>query len=394
MKHNFDKIVDRKGSYCTQWDYIKDRFGVNDILPFSISDTDFTVAEEILTDLQKTLNHKIFGYTRWNHDDFKNSIVSHYRKSFNSDISNDWIVYSPSVMYSVSVIIRLMSEKGDSIAVFDPMYDAFINVIEKNERKIESIPLDRENLTIDFELLEKSVAKSKIFLLCSPHNPTGKVFKKSELEKIVDICKKYNVFIISDEIHSDIILWGNKHYPITDFYNDYTNMVIVNSASKTFNIPALGGSYAIIPINSLRELFLKQTRQMDFVNSAAIMGMIATMSAYNKADYYIEELVSYIESNMLILKKFIDEEIKCASFNLPQSTYLAWINIENSKLSREEIQKLLVEKGKVGIMAGEVYGKNGEGYLRMNIGCPKEKLIDGLNRFKYAFEDINGDENA
>ncbi|TQQ84515.1 putative C-S lyase [Peptacetobacter hominis] len=395
MKHDFDKIIDRKGTFCTQWDYIQDRFGVSDLLPFSISDTDFRAPKEIIDDLQKVLEHGIFGYTRWNHHEFKSKIKKHYEKSFSTGIDENRVLYSPSVMYSVSVLIRMLSKEDDLISVFDPMYDAFINVIKKNNRIINPIPLDFDNdYKIDFDYFEKSISKSKILLLCSPHNPTGKVFSKEELDKIVLLCKKYNVFIISDEIHSDIVLWENRHIPILKYYNIYKNIILVNSASKTFNIPALGGSYLLVPSSDIREDFLIQTRQKDFVNSAAIMGMIATMSAYEKCDYYIDELVSYTESNMILLKEFFETEFPSISFKMPQSTYLAWIDMRKTGLSSEEIQKLLVIDGKIGIMSGDVYGENGTGFLRMNLGCPRKKLLDGIEKIKYAFRNIEGDKDA
>lgn len=384
---DFNKKIDRRNTYCTQWDYIEDRFNRKDILPFSISDTDFNIPDEVINTLQNRLQHRIFGYTRWNHDDFKNAIKKHYKKRFDCDIDSDGIVYSPSVMYSVSALIKILSEENDKILVFDPMYDAFINVINKNKRCLIANPLQNDNFYhIDFDLLEQQIKECKIFLLCSPHNPTGRVFTECELNKIILLCKKYNVWIISDEIHSDVVLFNNVHIPILKYYGTYDKLCLVNSASKTFNTPGLGASYAIIPDKQIKQAFLTYTRERDFVNSASTLGMLALMSAYNECDNYIDELNSYIESNMNRLDEFLKKELKMIQFIKPQATYLAWLNCTALPFTSEEIQSALVNVGKVGIMQGETYGVNGTKFLRMNLGCPKHKLEEGLLRLKKAID--------
>lgn len=388
---NFDKIINRKGTYSTQWDYISDRFGKNDILPFSISDTDFQIPEEVTKALLKRMEHPIFGYTRWNHEDYKSAISNHYKKRFQRKINKDGIVYSPSVMYSVSVLIRLLSNENDGIMVFDPMYDAFINVIKKNNRKLVTVNLDNEsNYAIDFDDMENKLKDCRILLLCSPHNPTGKVFSSSELLNIVNICKKYSIYIISDEIHSDIILYDKKHYPIISYLENYRNIVLVNSSSKTFNTPSIGGSYAIIEDKQLCNEFLKQTREKDFVNSANVLGMLALMEAYENCDYYVDELNKYIEQNMDYTEKFLKDKLPMIRFIKPQATYLAWFDIRNLNCSFEKFQDILVNKAKVGIMSGETYGKNGAMHLRMNLGCPMCKLEDGLERLEKAVNILMG----
>ncbi|WP_300280356.1 MalY/PatB family protein [Peptacetobacter sp.] len=386
MKYNFDKINNRKGTYCTQWDYIQDRFGVEDILPFSISDTDFIVPYEVTEKLKSVLEHQIFGYTRWNHDDFKNSIVNFFKKRFDTEVKKDWVIYSPSVMYSVSLLIKLLSKDNDIVATFNPMYDAFFNVIEGNNRKIGKVDLIEKDgkFYIDFNKLEEMLKKSKLLLLCSPHNPTGKVFTEKELVKIVKLCKKYSIKIISDEIHMDIILGEKKHNPIIKFLKEYNDLYLVSSGSKTFNYPALICSYAIIPNDNIKEEFLTTTRKKEFLNSASIPGMYATMISYNECDDYIEELVAYINKNMDYVEKYIKENIKDLKFKKPEGTYLAWIDCRKLKYSSEELQDVLVNIGKVGIMKGEVYG--GEKYLRLNCGCSIEKLKLGLEKLKNSIE--------
>lgn len=387
MRNDFDRIIERKNTYSTQWDFIEDRFGRSDLLPFSISDTDFQAPAAILEELKKLVDHGIFGYSRWNHDAFKDSISSYYRNAHQTPVENDWVVYSPSVLYSISVLLRQLTKEQDNILVFDPMYDAFINVVEKNDRKLVTVPLNREtNYEIDFALFEEKATQSQLFLLCSPHNPTGKVFSQQEMTEMIRICQKHQLTIISDEIHSDMILFENTHYPLLNWYNDYENLIIVSSASKTFNIPGLGGSYAFIASKELRDSFLVQTKERDFVNSPSIMGMVATMTAYNQCQDYTASLVEYIEGNMRYLADYLKKELPAIAFQMPQATYLAWLDVSGLGYSSETLQDALVNVGKVGIMRGEVYGENGQGFLRMNLGCPRAKMIEGLERMKQSLD--------
>lgn len=387
MKYNFDEVISRKGTYCTQWDYIEDRFGKKNLLPFSISDTDFRIPKPITDKILEVAKHEIYGYTRWNHDDFKGSITSYYKRRFDCSMKNEWVLYSPSVMYSVSLLIRLLSKPGDAVVTFDPMYDAFFNVIQQNDRKLISHFLDRNNgFTIDFKKLEEQVAQAKIFLLCAPHNPTGRIWSDEEMMKIITLCKKYDVKIISDEIHMDIRLQESKHIPLLKYIHEYDGLYTASSCSKTLNVPGLIGSYVIIPDEKVRELFLHQTRTKDFLNSVSIFGMYATMVGYSECDDYIDQLNEYIKGNMIYLIDFLSRELPDFKFSIPQATYLAWIDATNVPFTSEQIQNALIEVGEVAIMKGEIYGKNGEKYLRLNCGCPRQKLEDGLNRMKKAMD--------
>lgn len=387
MKHNFDEVVNRMGTYCTQWDYIQDRFNEKDLLPFSISDTDFKIPEVITQKIIDLAKHEVYGYTRWNHHDFKSSITNYYARRFHCIVEEDWILYSPSVMYSVSLLIRLLSNKGDRVLTFNPMYDAFFDVIQENERELCSVDLlkNEDSFLIDFEKVRKELKSCKILLLCSPHNPTGRIWSEEELKKLLALCKENNVYIISDEIHMDIQLRG-QHLPILKYYKVYQHLYLVSSCSKTLNVPGLIGSYAIVPNKEIYEAFLKQTRKKDFLNSASIFGMYATMIGYSECDYYIDQLNDYIKENMKIVESFIKTELKDIKFKMPEATYLAWIDMRDVPFTSEEIQDALVHVGKVAIMKGETYGENGNKYLRLNCGCPKSKLEDGLQRFKKAME--------
>ena len=388
MKHNFDIVHDRLGTYCTQWDYIQDRFNKEDLIPFSISDTDFTVPKPVYEKLKTALEHQIYGYSRWNHHDFKSSISNYYKRRFDCTFDEEFVIHSPPVMYSVSLLIRLLSGAGEKVATFNPMYDAFINVIEQNNRILEKIELHEKDgdFQVDFTEFENQIKDCKVLLICSPHNPIGKVWSKTELDSIVSICKKYGVKILSDEIHSDIILTDVKHTPILQYQNVYDELYLVSSGSKTFNYPSLICSYAVIPSTKIRDLFIHQTRTKDFLNSVSILGMYATMVSYNECDYYIEGLVDYVNLNMDYIEKFIKDNFTDIKFKKPDSTYLAWIDCRELPYTSDEIQDALVNVGGIGVMRGEAYG--GEKYLRLNCGCPLSKVEEGMKRFKESIDSL------
>lgn len=388
MNYNFDEVINRLGTYCTQWDYIEDRFGEKDLLPFSISDTDFKIPKPITEKILEVAKHEIYGYSRWNHHDFKSSITDFYKRRHNCDMKEDWVLYSPSVMYSVSILIRLLSKPKDAVLTFNPMYDSFFTVIEDNDRRLISHHLIAKNGTfeIDFPLFEKQLEEAEILLLCAPHNPTGRIWTKEEMDTIVSLCKKHHVKIISDEIHMDIQLRENKHIPLLSYINEYEDLYTASSCSKTLNVPGLIGSYLLVPNEEIRDAFLHQTRKVDFLNSVSILGMYATMVGYRECNDYIDQLNAYIKSNMEYVKSFIDKELPDFKFEIPDGTYLAWIDAREVPFTTEEIQDALVHVGKVAIMKGETYGESGTKYLRLNCGCPKSKLEDGMKRFKAAMD--------
>ncbi|MDU1910537.1 MalY/PatB family protein [Fusobacterium sp.] len=391
----FDEIKDRRGTYCTQWDYVKDRFGKDNLLPFTISDMDLESPEEIVDALIKRINHRIFGYSRWNHDDFKNSIEGWYNRRFNFQINKEWVVYSPSVIYAISKFIEMKSQKGEGVLINTPGYDGFFKVIIDNDRKLLTSPLKKvkDSYEIDFDDFELKCKEAKIFLLCSPHNPTGKVWTEEELKKMIEICKKYDVFIISDEIHMDIIYKG-KHHPILSQACDYMkNIVLCTSASKTFNIPALCGSYLFITNQKDRDEFLRILKNRDALSSPSILAVIATITAYNKCEYWVNELVKYTENNIKYVKEYLEKNIPVLKCEIPQGSYFAWIDFSKLSISNDEFQRNLINIGEVAIMPGLTYGEEGRYYIRLNVGCSIKKVEEGLKRIEKTVKYIENRNN-
>lgn len=382
---NFDKIINRKGTYCTQWDYIEDRFGKgnSDLTPFSISDTDFKCPQEIINKVIERVQHGIFGYSRWNHSDYKTSIVNWYKSRYKTNIKEDWVVYSPAVIYSISVIIEMIVGKSGKVMTHTPRYDGFTKILEKYT--VYNIPLTENNIgefLTDFDLIEKGFKDGvKLFLLCNPENPTGKVWKKEELEKLVELSKKYGVLIISDDIHMDIV--RREVTPILKL--DSISSLIVSSASKTFNTPSLGGSYCIIPDDNLRERFVDHIKNTDAVSSPAILGVISTMVAYNECSYWVDGLNEYLTKNC----EYVVQELngyKGLNVKIPEGTYLMWIDIKETNIDPKNLQEALIKIGKVAIMSGDNYGDKYR--LRLNVGGSLEKIKIGVEGIKKAIDSL------
>lgn len=384
----FDTAINRKGTYCTQWDYVEDRFGEADLLPFTISDTDFMVPKEVLKTLKERMNHPVFGYTRWNHHELKEAIKQWYQSRFDTLLEEEWIMYTPTVIYAVSTLIQMLTKKGEGVVLQTPAYDAFFKVIQDNDRLLVENPLiyEENQYRIDFTNLEEKLARpeNKVLLLCSPHNPTGRVWKQWELEKIVALCRQYSIFLLSDEIHMDILGRGQRHIPITRF--NYEQVAIVTSGTKTFNFPGLAFAYALIPNLGLREHFQRKLKNADGLSSTNIFGMLATMSAYRYCSHWVDELNHYLESNQRYVKTFIQEKLPDVKVVDLEATYLMWLDVSKAVSDIPLLREKLISVGKVAIMDGSIYGGNGHQFLRLNIGCPKSKLVDGLDRMLKSFE--------
>ncbi len=384
----FDTAINRKGTYCTQWDYVEDRFGEADLLPFTISDTDFMVPKEVLKTLKERMNHPVFGYTRWNHHELKEAIKQWYQSRFDTLLEEEWIMYTPTVIYAVSTLIQMLTKKGEGVVLQMPAYDAFFKVIQDNDRLLVENPLiyEENQYRIDFTNLEEKLARpeNKVLLICSPHNPTGRVWKQWELEKIVALCRQYSIFLLSDEIHMDILGRGQRHIPITRF--NYEQVAIVTSGTKTFNFPGLTFAYALIPNLGLREHFQRKLKNADGLSSTNIFGMLATMSAYRYCSHWVDELNHYLESNQRYVKTFIQEKLPDVKVVDLEATYLMWLDVSKAVSDIPLLREKLISVGKVAIMDGSIYGGNGHQFLRLNIGCPKSKLVDGLDRMLKSFE--------
>lgn len=379
---DFSTAIDRHGTWCTQWDYVADRFGVADLLPFTISDMDFATAPCILDAIQRRLAHGVLGYSRWKNDDFLGAVCHWYGTRFATEIDPATIVYGPSVIYMASELIRQWSAPGDAVAIHTPAYDAFYKAIEGNQRRVLSVPLEKTDSgwVSDVAALEAVLAlpDTKILLLCSPHNPTGKVWTREELEAMSMLCERHGVRVISDEIHMDMVWGEKKHTPWCQVGRG--EWALLTSGSKSFNIPALTGAYGIISDARRRDDYLAALKGRDGLSSPAVLSLCAHIAAYREGASWLDALRTYLQGNMTTIASQLNQAFPQLHWQPPEASYLAWIDLRPLNLDDRALQDVLIHQQKVAIMPGYTYGPEGSGFVRLNAGCPREKLDQGIGR--------------
>ncbi|MDK9357491.1 MalY/PatB family protein [Lelliottia wanjuensis] len=379
---DFSTVVDRHGTWCTQWDYVADRFGADDLLPFTISDMDFATAPCITAALHERINHGVFGYSRWKNDEFLAAVAHWFQQRFNSRIDKESLVYGPSVIYMVSELIRIWSKPGDGIVVHTPAYDAFYNAVQGNDRKVVPVSMQKSatGWVCDMAKLEAELAKPEntILLLCSPQNPTGKVWTRDELNTMAELCARYGVAVISDEIHMDMVWGDHQHTPWNEVAK--SKWALLTSGSKSFNIPALTGAYGLIGDDESRASYLKALKGRDGLSSPSVLALTAHIAAYEQGEAWLDALRAYLESNLHYVAEQLNAAFPQLNWQPPEATYLAWIDLSVLGIDDKALQKVLIEQQKVAIMPGYTYGVEGNGYVRLNAGCPKRKLEQGVER--------------
>ncbi|MGX7198924.1 MalY/PatB family protein [Enterococcus nangangensis] len=389
---SFDEVVNRYGTYSTQWDYIEDRFGAKNLLPFAISDMDFPIPEGTQQVLAQAATKGLFGYTRWNHPAYKESITRWFATNFETSVESEWVVYSPSVIYSLSLMLQLLSEPGDGIVTLGPCYDAFFALVKNNHRNLQTVGLKQDEagvFNVDFAELASflRLGTTKIFLLCNPHNPTGRAFTVTELQKMIALCNEYDVAIIADEIHMDIRRAGIQHQPLIKFLKEISVPCgVFSSASKTFNLPGVGGSYGLIPDESLREKFLNCLKGRDGLSSIPYPALLSLMDCYQKQQEWRDALNLYLDQNFLYVKEALTPYPQ-VRFTIPEATYLAWLDVRQVPATAEQLQNALKKAG-VAITPGETYGPLGKDYLRLNVGAPRSKVIAGIKGLQQALNEF------
>ncbi|EPA1255671.1 MalY/PatB family protein [Enterobacter bugandensis] len=379
---DFSTVVDRHGTWCTQWDYVADRFGAADLLPFTISDMDFATAPCITDALHQRINHGVLGYSRWKNDEFLAAVEHWFRQRFNSRIDKETIVYGPSVIYMVSELIRLWSKPGDGVVVHTPAYDAFYNAIGGNARQVVAVEMEKQaaGWQGNMAALEVALAKpeNKILLLCSPQNPTGKVWTRDELTQMAELCERYDVAVISDEIHMDMVWGAHRHTPWNAVARG--KWALLTSGSKSFNIPALTGAYGLIGDEESRNGYLSALKGRDGLSSPSVLALTAHIAAYQQGEPWLDALRSYLEENLLYIAQELNSALPKLNWQPPEATYLAWIDLRPLNIDDRALQKVLIEQQKVAIMPGYTYGNEGNGFVRLNAGCPRSKLEQGVQR--------------
>ncbi|WP_409290064.1 MalY/PatB family protein [Peribacillus sp. SCS-37] len=381
-----DEVIQRTNTSCLKWDLAEERFGARELLPMWVADMDFTSPQVVIDALEERVKHGIFGYTS-PQASLYNAITGWMRKTHDWEIEKPWIQFSAGVVSALQIAIEAYTEPGDTVLVQSPVYAPFFNVVVKNGRKLANnqLVLDNGSYYIDFDDFEEHLKSGvKLFLFCSPHNPGGRIWTREELEKIGNLCREYEVKIISDEIHADLSLGRQKHIPLAGVSPEISSITITAMApSKTFNIAGLQASVVIAENEALRRGFssIQERRGFDGLNALALTAMEA---AYRDGAPWLDAILDYIKENTDRAISFIEHEIPGLTCMRPDASFLLWIDARSLGASDQLIQQRLIEKGKLALDPGTKFGPGGEGFLRMNIGCPRPLLEEGLQRLKSA----------
>jgi len=384
--YNFDRIINRKKTKCYKWDYNKEIFGKEDLLSMWVADMDFQSPAEVLEILRKRVDHGVFGYTGLV-DSFYTSIVNWMDTRFNWKINKNWIVVTPGIVPAVNFAIQTYTKENHQILVQSPVYYPFFTSIENNKRKlvISELKLIDDHYEMDFEDLEKKLSEDiKMMILCSPHNPVSRVWKREELEKVAELCLKYDVLLISDEIHSDLVFSNNTHIPIPLISKEIGhNSLTMFAPSKTFNVAGLSLSYVIIPNKKIRLKFQKTLLNLG-LHGGNVFGIEALQASYRYGQRWLEELLKYLENNYNFVCDFLHKRIPKIKPIKMDGTYLLWLDCREMKLEQAELVSFFINKAGLAFNDGSKFGKGGEGFMRMNLGCSKILLEKALIQLETA----------
>ncbi len=386
MPYNFDELIDRSSTNCIKYDARGRFFGKEDVLPLWVADMDFKTPDFVIEKLKERLNHEVLGYT-FRPDSCTEAIVNWLKERHNWAIDKEWLHYSPGVVPALAFAVQVYTSPGDEVIVQPPVYFPFFSAVKNNNREMVENPLVLKDgrYYFDFEDLKKKIStKTKLLLLCNPQNPGGMSWTVEELRELGEICLRNNVVVVSDEIHSDLTFPGKKHIPMSAINEAIANNTVTLMApSKTFNLAGLSTSFLVIPNNELFERY-DALMKASHVYQGNMFGNIAMEAAYSKGMGWLNKLMEYIASNYDFMEAFLKEYLPGIKPMKPDATYLVWLDFSSFKLKDRELNDRLLEVG-VGLNRGVQFGKQGKGFMRINIACPRSVLEEALHRMKAAF---------
>lgn len=390
MKYSFDEKIDRTGNHAAKWEEIGNKFISNDLFPMWIADMDLKTAPEIIEAMREKLEQGIFGYV-YRPASYYQSAADWIERRFGYKINAKTLINSPGVVPTLSILVRLMTKPDEKILIQSPVYYPFSSVVKENNRElvVNNLVKDENNYyTIDFEDFEKKLSDEKVtlFIMCSPHNPVGRVWKREELEKMSELCLKHNVRVIADEIWRDIIMPGNKHIPAASLSKEIENNTITCfSPTKTFNLAGLQASFVTFPRENEWKMFDEELGKLD-VKRNSPFSLVGFEAAYTKGEQWLDELLIYLDKNMDYVIEFVKENMPEVKVRKPEGTYLMWLDFSSLGLSKEELSMLMQKEGKIAFDDGFWFGENGTGFERMNVACPRYMVEEGMNRVLNAIK--------
>jgi len=389
-RYNFDEIIDRSGTNSIKHDFKREIFGTDEIIPMWVADMDFRTPDFIMQAIRKRTEHEILGYTKRSHE-FYQTARDWYKRRQNWNIEADWIVFSPGVVPALHFAVRAFTSPGDKIIIQPPVYHPFSSVISGNHRIILNNPLRLSNgrYYMDLDNLKEQLDdRVKLILISHPHNPVGRIWTPEELTELANICLERNILIVSDEIHSDIIMPGHKHVPLAAISPAFSEITITCIApSKTFNIAGLSTSTVVISNSARRKTFAHEINTAHLWGGN-IFGNIALESAYRNGDNWLDQMNLYISVNFKFLDSYLKQFIPGIKLIQPEATYLAWLDMRGLNLSDTALKDFMIRKAGIGCNEGPSFGTGGEGFQRMNIGCPRAMLTIALDQLRNAVDNL------
>lgn len=385
---NFDQLTDRSHTHAIKWS-MKERNLSEDIIPLWVADMDFPAPQSVIDALVRRAIHGIYGYTRIP-DTYYEATIGWMQKRHRWTIERNEIIVMPGVIPALTVAIQAFTNKGDAIIIQRPVYHPFTRVIQNNHRKVVNSPLqlDGNRYVMDLEDFEAQIIKHdvKLFILCSPHNPVGRVWTKEELLNVANICLKHNVYIIVDEIHHDLVYPGNSHTVLATLGDAYAqNSMICTAPTKTFNLAGLTIANIIIPNEKRRNDFKHILKRLEF-SPTNLFGALAAEVAYKEGELWLEKLITYLDDNKTFVQNYLKEHIPIIRLINTEATYLLWLDFRNLGLSHEALEHFLLNDAKLWLNQGKMFGEEGKGFFRMNIATQRVRLMKALEQLKEAID--------
>ncbi|MCL1988305.1 MAG: pyridoxal phosphate-dependent aminotransferase [Firmicutes bacterium] len=385
MKYNFDEIIERKNTDSLKYDYAEEMHKPADLLPLWVADMDFRIPPEATAEIQKSVDHAIYGYTITK-DDYLQVVQSWFYNNFDFQTQKEWLVKTPGIVFALATAVKAFTAENDAILIQKPVYYPFDSVIVNNNRKLINNPLQYKNgkYYINFEDFEQKIAENKVkmFILCSPHNPVSRVWTTDELYNMGKICQKYDCIVVSDEIHCDIVFEGFKHTVFSNVSTDFLqNCVICTAPSKTFNLAGLQVSNIFIPNERLRKSFIQEIAKTGY-SQHNTLGLTACKAVYRHGKEWRNQLMQYLQSNVDFIQNFLSQNLPQIKMVQPEGTYLIWLDFTALEFDHQQIDEILLQKAKIWLSSGVTFGKEGKGFQRINIACPQQQLQTAFERLQ------------
>lgn len=389
MKYSFDEVIDRTGTAAVKIDGMKEVWGRTDLLPLWVADMDFATPPFILDAIRRRCEHPILGYTE-KPENYYQAIIGWVKRRYGMEVSKEQLNYVPGIVPGLGMALNCFTAPGDKVMIMPPVYHPFAWLVQRNGRRLVECPLKLENGTyrMDLDLFRRSIKGIRVLILCNPHNPGGVVWTKEELETLADVCAEDNVIVFSDEIHADLTLPPHRHVPFAMISEHArNNSVTFMAPSKAFNMPGMAASHTIIYNEGLRKRFVSYLDAGE-LDMGHVLAYPAVEAAYTQGDEWLDQCLAYIQGNMDYVETYLKENLPAIQAMRPQASYLVWLDCRKLGLSQEALVDFFVSGARLALNDGAMFGKEGEGFMRMNVGCPRSILEQAMKQLKEAYDNL------